>query len=608
MWVIGGEGSSGLFNDTWWSTDGISWTQATPNAAFPARWGHTSVVFDNKMWVIGGSSRSTSFNDVWYSSDGITWTQATPNAAFSARDSHSSVVFDNRMWVIGGESGPTLFNDVWYSGDGASWTEATASAAFLPRNSQTSLVFANEMWVIGGAPFPTGIAGVDGITKIEGSPSIAGAGTLTDVWYSTDGITWTLVAPDAISPFQPFGQSSVVFNDAMWAIEGVGSQEVWNSPLVFEAGFTGAPVIGSAPLTVQFTDTSVANVPTILNVQSTDTSVANAPGNGLIMWNWSFGDSTWFNTTDPSLKNAVHTYNAGTYDVSLTVTDLDFIGVGSASISTIRPTPASTNTMTRRGYITATSRFGDNSDNGPGGAQTTVPTPAQTTATTASSGPGTEVTANVGGNSGVYRAVVTGTGHTGLIVTGMVTSGPGQNITPAPGTVYQYLDLTPARYTTISGAVISFIVPLSWLNDNNIDPQNVVLYHLVGTTWTAVPTTFVKTVSGQVYFTATTPGFSKFAITGQSPPLAVQTTAAAPQSFGSLAAADPAPVVSTVVRTPVATQTTTAPVQPVQPSAGFPLATLGLGVVGCIVLVTGALVTRRWWIRKQNPALFRNDE
>ena len=31
-----------------------------------------------------------------------TWTQATANAQFSARKGHSSAVFNNKMWVIGG--------------------------------------------------------------------------------------------------------------------------------------------------------------------------------------------------------------------------------------------------------------------------------------------------------------------------------------------------------------------------------------------------------------------------------------------------------------------------------------------------------------------------
>jgi PGF-pre-PGF domain-containing protein len=200
-------------------------------------------------------------------------------------------------------------------------------------------------------------------------------------------------------------------------------------------------------------------------------------------------------------------------------------------------------------------------------AQTAVITPAQTAAitpgqtaspsqtavtTTASAGRTSTVMANVGGNTVVNSVEVTGTGHNDLIITGTVAHDPGQNISPPPGIVYQYFDLVPARYTTIDRAVLSFTVPISWLDSHHIAPQNVVLYRLTGTTWTALPTTFVKTDGSLSRYTAATPGFTRFAITGQNTPVAatVQTSAPASQS--------------TVAGTPVATQITAA--QPAQPT------------------------------------------
>ncbi|MDP3396887.1 MAG: DUF3821 domain-containing protein [Methanoregula sp.] len=65
------------------------------------------------------------------------------------------------------------------------------------------------------------------------------------------------------------------------------------------ANFIATPVSGTAPLTVQFNETST-NTPTT--------------------WNWSFGDATWFNTTSSALANTTHTFSsAGTYTVNLTV-------------------------------------------------------------------------------------------------------------------------------------------------------------------------------------------------------------------------------------------------------------------------------------------------
>jgi hypothetical protein len=153
MWVIGGVGGYSnppFYNDVWYSTDGATWTQATANAGFSPRSGHSSVVFDNKIWVIAGNSSSVEKNDVWYSTDGATWIQATANAGFSPRHGHSSIVFDNKMWVIAGEDASWPRSDIWYSTDGIIWTQITSDAEFSSRSRHTSLVFDNKMWVIGG--------------------------------------------------------------------------------------------------------------------------------------------------------------------------------------------------------------------------------------------------------------------------------------------------------------------------------------------------------------------------------------------------------------------------------------------------------------------------
>jgi PKD repeat protein len=70
-----------------------------------------------------------------------------------------------------------------------------------------------------------------------------------------------------------------------------------NPPAKPVANFTGSPLSGSAPLPVQFTDTSA---------------------NGPTSWLWDFGDNTTSTSQNPS-----HTYTAqGTYTVSLTATNV----------------------------------------------------------------------------------------------------------------------------------------------------------------------------------------------------------------------------------------------------------------------------------------------
>ena len=121
------------------------------------------------------------------------------------------------------------------------------------------------------------------------------------------------------------------------------------------------------------------------------------------------------------------------------------------------------------------------------------------------------VTVNIGGSSSIYRANVTGTRISDLIITGSASSEPGKDLSPAPGTVYEYTDLLPARYTSIQEVVISGSVPQLWLNEHNLTPQDVVIYHLSNSTWTVLPTTLVKSDGGRSYFTAVSPGLGRFA-------------------------------------------------------------------------------------------------
>jgi PGF-pre-PGF domain-containing protein len=202
------------------------------------------------------------------------------------------------------------------------------------------------------------------------------------------------------------------------------------------------------------------------------------------------------------------------------------------------------------------------------------PSPAPAQATTSTS----EV--NVGGNSAVAQVAVTGTGINEVIVTGMVVSGPGQDNAPPAGNVFEYIEITPARYTTITEASISFSVPVAWLEANHITPQNVIMNHQAGKTWNALPTTLVKIENGIAYYTTVSPGFSLFAITGDNttPAVAVQEQVPGNQTFGEMVQATTIPIVSPVADTPIATQTTTA-APPAPTKSPLPLTLILIGLV-----------------------------
>ena len=286
-------------------------------------------------------------------------------------------------------------------------------------------------------------------------------------------------------------------------------------------------------------------------------------------------------------------------------------------------------------------------------------------------------TVNVGGGTAVSQILVSGTGLNDLIVTSIPLS-PG-SLPPLGMPVYQVNDITPARYTTISGGTITFTVPGSWVLENHLLPGNIVMYHFTGGNWVALPTTLVTPGSGssgsgssgsgssgsgssgsggsgagspsggssgsgisgsgssgsgssggsgvgsnQISRTSydyhaelggssggkdnnpvdEDDGFSPFAIAGKPGADAAITATPQPKTLGELAATEPGPAPVVVTQTIVAQQTTPVPAPAGQMQAITPVPSLVLITAGLIILAAGGFVVRRWYIRRQNPALF----
>lgn len=187
-----------LIGITTGSNTSVGWSEITDNASFSPRFGHTTVVFNDKLWVIGGAMNwGEPFSDVWSSSDGKNWTLETDNAGFGPRYYHGTAVFGGRIWVIGGLANYTKMNDIWSSSDGRNWTRVVKKADFDPRLAPQVVVYKDRIWVIGGM----------------------GPYTMDDVWSSPDGINWTLQTSHA--GFQPrYGAGITEFKDRLWVIGG----------------------------------------------------------------------------------------------------------------------------------------------------------------------------------------------------------------------------------------------------------------------------------------------------------------------------------------------------------------------------------------------------
>ncbi len=86
--------------------------------------------------------------------------------------------------------------------------------------------------------------------------------------------------------------------------------------------------------------------------------------------------------------------------------------------------------------------------------------------------------------------------------------------TAAAAKAYQYLQITRSNIADIdtSKITINFRVPKSWLASNNVGEDDVILYRYSDNKWNALATTKTGADANNVLYSATTPGFSTFAV------------------------------------------------------------------------------------------------
>ncbi|MDM7920190.1 MAG: NosD domain-containing protein, partial [Methanosarcina sp.] len=87
------------------------------------------------------------------------------------------------------------------------------------------------------------------------------------------------------------------------------------------------------------------------------------------------------------------------------------------------------------------------------------------------------------------------------------------------GEVYQQMNILVGNErfesgNNINGASINFRVPRSWVQENNIDVSTITINRFHNDEWNALPTEMTYEDEEYYYFTAETPGFSRYAITG----------------------------------------------------------------------------------------------
>jgi len=151
------------------------------------------VSFGGYLWALGGFCATSSQVDqptrqfAYYSADGITWQAAFDVAAgdsnYPSVRSAVFVVYDNKLWCIGGvQSNGNYLTDVWNTSDGVTWTQVSAGVSGWTAGAggfgpKAGCVHNGKMYVLAG-----------------NASFLDGTGANVNVYYSTDGITWTACA------------------------------------------------------------------------------------------------------------------------------------------------------------------------------------------------------------------------------------------------------------------------------------------------------------------------------------------------------------------------------------------------------------------------------
>jgi PGF-pre-PGF domain-containing protein len=452
--------------------------------------------------------------------------------------------------------------------------------------------------------------------------------------YATKtGKVWT---NETVDPATSVGTySSLALNSE--GVPRISYRDNANSDLKYATGippllvnFSASSREGTTPLIVEFTDTSTGGLPSF--------------------WNWSFGDGTWYNTSNLTLRNPEHVYVLpGIYNVNLTIRNfsatstlshMGYIIVVTPSVTPILtptatptpdPTPTPEPTLAPDPTISPTPSPTPTPETTPSPDPTISPAPSPTPTTDptpyngptlsvspgAGDGGGDDIlpglsttpypvgeepfvyqTVNVGGDSAIRRVTVAGKNISGIVVTGKKLESIPSGFPKLPIPVYQYVDVKPAQFSVITDVHLEFDIPLESMGDENITQKEVGLYLFQNDTWVALPTYATGIKNGRALYRAGSTKFSLFAITINNTPF-IQTQDTA---FTIIPESDTIPKEQngeSVV--PVFINLLELPPSPDSSESEHPFQSIFSGIMVISVIVVSIVLIRHWWIQRQNP-------
>jgi len=153
-----------------------------------------------------------------------------------------------------------------------------------------------------------------------------------------------------------------------------------------------------------------------------------------------------------------------------------------------------------------------------------------------------------------------------------LTSRPASISTDPTNAVYNFIDISAKNIiesNVASGTRIKFRVPVSWLASNSVNSNTVALYRYSSNQWNKLTTTKLDEGATYANYESIVPGFSTFAVAGESNKTTTTTTTTTP---------------SGVTTTTVPTTTTTIPGE-IPPSTAGQMILIIIIIVGVIVFV-----------------------
>jgi PGF-pre-PGF domain-containing protein len=199
---------------------------------------------------------------------------------------------------------------------------------------------------------------------------------------------------------------------------------------------------------------------------------------------------------------------------------------------------------------------------------------------------------NVGGDSAISRVTVTGRDISEIIVTAWKITSQPTGVASPDRPVYQYIAVVPARYTSISAALIEFDVPLFSIADPTTSMKNVSLCSLNNGTWMCLPTYRSGIINGKVRYRAESRDFSLFAITLQNETLLASRESIPARSPGAETSAPYIFRESNNSAMPEIPEKT----EPPESDRGYVFLSL-VSILGMIGIVIGGILTRSRWNR-----------